>query len=396
MERGGTLIKRDNSLKPADPAPVLSWRRDFGAAALVFAATLIAYFPALRGGLIWDDDFHVTKPLLRSLHGLGLIWFHVGETPQYYPLLHSAFWVEHRLWGDAVLGYHLVNVLLHATSACLFGLILKKLLVERVAPNPLVGLSGRISVLGATRSTFLGTPLVGALLFALHPVCVESVAWISEQKNTLSTVFYLLSALAFLEFDRTRKWAGYFLATGLFVLALLSKSVTATLPAALLVVFWWQRGRLSWKRDIAPLLPWLAIGAASGLFTAWVEKFSIRATGAEFSLTAVQRCLVAGRVIWFYLGKLAWPVDLTFIYPRWVIDASAGWQYLFPLAFVALVAALALTCRRTRGPLAALLLFAGSLAPVLGFFNVYPFRYSFVADHFQYLATLGIFGAVAG
>ena len=436
----------DHSLKTADPAPASWWRRDLAAAALVFGATLIAYLPALRGGLIWDDDFHVTKPPLRSLHGLWLIWFRVGETPQYYPLLHSAFWAEHRLWGDAVLGYHLVNVLLHATSACLFGLVLRRLLVDRVVPNALVGAGGRTSALGTTRSALVSAPLLGALLFALHPVCVESVAWISEQKNTLSTVFYLLAALEFLTWHGLPAhvgnghglagrgvavslarpvsaplnagprrgsllvavataetgspchagWGRYVLALALFVLALLSKSVTATLPAALLVVIWWQRGRLSGKRDIAPLLPWLALGVASGLFTDWVERVSIRATGAEFSLSAVQRCLVAGRVIWFYLAKLAWPADLIFIYPRWVVDASAGWQYLFPLAAVGLAAALVTLCRRTRGPLAGVLLFGGALVPVLGFFNVYPFKYSFVADHFQYLATLGVFGLVAG
>ncbi len=233
-------------------------------------------------------------------------------------------------------------------------------------------------------------------VFALHPVAVESVAWISEQKNTLSTVFYLLSALAYLRFDETRGRRCYFLALGLFVLALLSKSVTATLPAALLVVFWWRRGRLSWRGDVVPLLPFFLAGLGAGLFTAWVERALLGAEGADYALGPLARCLLAGRVAWFYLGKLLWPANLTFIYPRWTISAAAPWAYVFPLAALAVLAALWRIRRRTRGPLAAALFFLGTLFPALGFFNAYPFRYSFVADHFQYLASLGIFALAAG
>jgi len=357
-----------------------------GGAIALFGATIIAYFPALHGGFIWDDDGHVTKPALRSLHGLWRIWTELGATQQYYPVLHSAFWLEHRLWGDAPFGYHLLNVLLHATAACLFGLV-----VERLVPKPLDRNASRSSSLGTSCSTF------AAFLFALHPVCVESVAWISEQKNTLSTVFYLLSALAYLRFDQNRKPRTYLLALGLFLLALLSKSVTATLPAALLVIFWWRRGSLSWKRDVVPLLPWFAIGAAVGLLTAWVERtFIIGAQGYAFDLSFLERCLLAGRVIWFYLGKLLWPANLIFIYPRWQVSAAVPWQYLFPIAAIAATAALWLIRRRTRGPLAGWLFFVGSLFPALGFFNAYPFIFSYVADHFQYLASLGIIATVAG
>jgi tetratricopeptide (TPR) repeat protein len=336
---------------------------------LIFASTLAAYWPALNGTFIWDDSGHVTRADLRPLAGLGRIWFEIGATQQYYPLTHSAFWLEHQLWGDAPLGYHLLNVLLHATAACLFGVILRQLAVP-----------------GAW---------LAALMFALHPVCVESVAWISEQKNTLSTVFYLGAALAYLRFAANRRPAQYALATALFVLALLTKTVTATLPAALMVVFWWQRGRLEWRRDVAPLLPWFGIGVAAGLFTTWVEHtFVIRTRAAAFSLGAVERGLIAGRVVWFYLGKLLWPANLAFIYPRWPISATAAWQYLFPLAAIAALGALWWWRRHRRGPLAAALFFGGTLFPVLGFLNIFPFLYSFVADHFQYLACLGIFTAV--
>ena len=340
---------------------------------MIFCATLAAYFPALRGGLLWDDSSHLTKPGLQSFRGLSRIWFELGATQQYYPLLHSAFWLEHRMWGDAVAGYHLTNVALHALSACLAVAIMK-----------------RLSLSGAWLAGFV---------FALHPVNVESVAWISEQKSTLSGVFYLAALLAYLHFylqpDQNRRKSKYLLATGLFVLALLSKTVTATLPAVLLVIFWWRRGRLEWKRDVLPLLPWFAFGISAGLFTSWVERTLIGARGADFLLTPVQRVLIAGRAICFYAGKLLWPTNLTFFYPHWKIDPAVWWQWLFPAGVLAVVIGLVFVARRYRGPLAGFLIFCGTLFPVLGFLNIYPFRYSYVADHFQYLASLGIIVPVA-
>jgi tetratricopeptide (TPR) repeat protein len=209
-------------------------------------------------------------------------------------------------------------------------------------------------------------------------------------KETLSAVFYLAAALTYLSFDRTRRKATYFQALGLFVLALLSKTVTSTLPAALLLIFWWQRKRLDWKRDVQPLLPWFILGASLGLFTAWVERRFIAAEGPEFALSLLQRTLLAGRVIFFYLGKLIWPANLTFTYPRWTVDPAQWWQYLFPVGVLVLAGALTFLSKRHRGPLAAFLYFTGTLFPALGFFNVFPFLYSYVADHFQYLASLGI------
>jgi protein O-mannosyl-transferase len=162
------------------------------------------------------------------------------------------------------------------------------------------------------------------------------------------------------------------------------------LPTVLLVVFWWQRKRLGFRRDVLPLTPWFVSGIAAGLFTAWVERRFIGADGSDFALTIAQRLLLPGRVIWFYLWKLIWPVGLTFIYPRWTVDASTWWQYLFPIGVLGMAAGLIVFSRRHRGPLAGFLFFAGTLFPALGFFNVYPFIYSFVADHFQYLASLGV------
>jgi tetratricopeptide (TPR) repeat protein len=378
--------------------------RSLGAGAVIFAATLLAYLPAVRGGFLWDDDFHVTQPDLRSVEGLKRIWGEMGATQQYYPLLHTAFWVEHRLWGDAVVGYHLTNILLHAVAACLVVAVVRRLIHGETSPStPLRAFDSEKVAAGHERRRYAGVEWLAGLIFALHPVCVESVAWISEQKNTLSTVFYLGSALVYLRFDQDRRPARYFLALGLFVLALLTKTVTATLPAALLVVFWWQRGRLSWRRDVRLLLPWLGLGATAGLLTSWVERTFIGAQGADFTLTLLERCLLAGRVIWFYLGTLVWPADLMFIYPRWAVDAAVWWQYLFPLGVLALVAGLGMAARRRQGSLAraaaaglaGFLVFAGTLFPAVGFINVYPFLYSFVADHFQYQASLGIIVPVA-
>jgi tetratricopeptide (TPR) repeat protein len=349
---------------------------------LVFGVALACYWPALGGGRLWDDKGHITRPDLQPWSGLVRIWTDVHATQQYYPVLHSAFWFEHRLWGDATVGYHLLNVFLHAASCCLVALILRRLWSPKAGTPTVVAVPP-------------GTEWLAALIFAVHPVCVESVAWIAEQKNTLSLVFYLLAVLAYLRFDERRSWASYALASGLFLLALGTKTVTATLPAALLVILWWRRGKLSWRRDVGPLLPWFVFGLGAGLVTAWVERNLIGAEGPSFDLPIGQRLLLPGRVIWFYLGKLFWPAGLMFIYPHWNLAAHAAEWYGWLAAALAMTAALWLIRRRSRGPLAGWLFFAGSLAPALGFFNVYPFIFSYVADHFQYLASLGVIVTVA-
>jgi tetratricopeptide (TPR) repeat protein len=339
------------------------WERVWLKGLLLLIAVIFVYQPVWHGKPIWDDDAHLTPPGLRSSQGLARIWIEPGATQQYYPLIHSIFWVEYKLWGDTTLGYHLINILLHAFSALLLWKILR-----------------RLQVPGA---------YLAAAIFALHPVCVESVAWISEIKNTLSGAFYLGAALVYLRFDRTRNWRFYFLTLGLFLLGLMSKTVIATLPAALLVVFWWQRGKLSWKQDVLPLIPFFLVGIGAGLFTAWVEWKFVGARGSGYNFSIIDRVLIAGRAIWFYLGKLVWPVDLAFIYPRWHVSQTVWWQYLFPITALLVSVGLWLLSRRNRAPLAAWLFFVGTLFPALGFFNVYPFCYSFVADHFQYLAGIG-------
>jgi protein O-mannosyl-transferase len=360
------------------PGPKPTSIGNAGIGALVFLGTLVAYLPSLSGDFIWNDSDYVTAPALRSLRGLGRIWTEIGATQQYYPLLHSAFWLQHRLFGDNTLGYHAVTLLLHAGSAILFAMVLRRLI------------DGRRPKAAGVPKSYPGAEWLAALLFALHPVHVESVAWITEQKNTLSLAFYLSAALAYLRFDETRSRSSYFLAIALFTLSLLCKTVTATLPAALLVVFWWERGRIEWRRDVLPLVPWLALGTAAGLFSSWVEKTYVGAQGTEFSLPFVGRLLVAGRSIWFYAATLAWPFNLNFIYPRWAVDTTVWWQWIFPLGILAVGMALWALRRRARGPLAAFLFFVGSLFPALGIVNLYGARYSWVWDHWQYLPDLGL------
>lgn len=327
-------------------------------------AVAVAYWPALFGLRLLDDDLHITAPALQSLSGLIRIWSELGATQQYYPVLHSAFWLEHRLWGDTLVGYHIVNVAQHVLSSFL-----------------LVALMRRLQLPGAW---------IAAFLFALHPVQVESVAWIAEQKNTLSTVFYLGAALVYVRFFEQRRIATYLGATGLFVLAVLSKTSTVTLPPSLLIVAWWRNGRLDWRRDVVPLLPWFSIALAAGLVTLEIEHRLITEIGAALPLTPLQRIVLAGRALWFYGATLLWPSGLSFIYERWTVNPNEVWQWLFPVAAFGCTVGLVWWARRNRAPLAAWLFFVGTLLPVLGVANVEWFVFSFVADHFVYVASLGV------
>lgn len=337
---------------------------------MLLVATCLAYQPAWHGGFLWDDDHHVTPAELRSAAGLARIWVEMGATLQYYPLLHSTFWALSRLFGDNTLGYHLVNLGVHGLAVVLVLVTLR-----------------RLAIPGA---------LFAAALFAVHPIQVESVAWITELKNTLSTVFYFSAALAYLRFDRTRSVPFYLAALAVFVMALLTKTVTGMLPFGLLVALWWRSGRLSLKRDVIPLVPFIVVGVLSGLLTAWWEVEFNRTGSAAFSLSLPERVIIAGRACVHQLANLIWPAHLLFSYPRWEIDAASPAQYAYPAAMAALLAAAWRMRRWSRAPLAALLFFGITLAPTLGIFNLYTFRYSFVADHYQYVACIGIFALAAG
>lgn len=358
-------------------------------AAILVLATWLAYLPVFQCGFIWDDDDYVVEnKTLRDWEGLKAIWSDPSATPQYYPLVHTTFWLEYQTWGLNASGYHATNLFIHTLNALLLWWLLVRL--------------------GVPAAWF------AALLFAIHPVHVESVAWITERKNVLSGMFYFLSIHSFLYFwDFTKpdeehpspassgdahpgyRWFAFAASNLFFIAALLSKTVTSTLPAAIIVLIWWKQGRIPIRKSLA-LVPMLLIGFCFGLVTIWLEKFQVGASGVDWELSFIERWLIAGRALWFYAGKLVWPAELIFTYPRWEIDASQAWQFLFP-AFAFFVIGLAWYLRNQigRGTLASILLFAGSLFPALGFFDVYPMRFSFVADHFQYLASVSLIALFA-
>jgi protein O-mannosyl-transferase len=357
---------------------------------VLVAAVLAAYRPVLDAGFIWNDDTYLTgNRTLDGLEGLRLVWTSPRANEQYYPMVFTSFWVEKRLWGLAPFGYHLVNVLLHAGSALLLWTLLAR----------------------------LGVPGAGwaAALFALHPMCVESVAWVTERKNTLSLFLSLLAMLAYLASREEREEeAGGFLRKGrrqrrgapgaqiaapqrrpllsfmgffLFVLALLAKTTAVAVPFVLLVLVWWKRGEVRGK-DVRPLVPWFAAGIALAAHTAWLERTMVAAKGSEWSLGLAGRLQLAGRAVFFYSKKFLLPLDLAFIYERWTVDPHALLPWLPTLAALGLLAlAWRFRERLGRGPLAALLIFFGVLFPAMGFLNVYPMRFSWVADHFAYQAV---------
>ena len=241
-------------------------------------------------------------------------------------------------------------------------------------------------------------PWLAAAIFAVHPVMVESVTWVTERKNVLSLVFYLCAFHAYrrselLQFDDApppfnRRW--YIASLVFFLLALFSKTVTCSLPAALLLMMWWKRGQLTW-RDVKPLMPMFVMGLILSSFTSHLEKTRVGANGPDFQWSIVDRCLIAGHAICFYATKLIWPHPLIFMYAHWNLHVDRPAQFAYPAMVVVVVLALyAMRQRIGRGPLMGVLFFIGTLVPALGFFNVYPMRYSFVADHFQYLASIGL------
>lgn len=351
----------------------MNWHSKATPLLVLLALVALAYWPAIDCGFIWDDDDYVTQnPVLRTWGGILSVWFEPTSLPQYYPLVHTTFWLEYRLWGPEPAGYHVVNLLLHFLACC-----------------GLLALLRRLAVPGA---------FFAAALFAVHPVMVESVAWVTERKNVLSLLCAVLAANAWLGWrdgDRAMRSRGWMLATLWFVFALLSKTVTASTPGALLVIQWWRHGRLE-RRDWLGLLPWIGLGLFFGLLTAWLEATHVGAGGEAWQLQGGERLLVAGRAPWFYLSTLLWPAGLCFNYARWELDTSSFMQWLPVVGTVATVVVLVLLRNRIgRGPAAVVLLFGGMLVPALGFFDVYPFRFSYVADHFQYHAATAMLAGIA-
>jgi tetratricopeptide (TPR) repeat protein len=380
----------------------------------VVAAAFLAYWPCLTGDFIWDDDAWTTKlaPLFQDLSGLAAIWSWPTPLQQYYPLTATTFWIDHQLWGFWTVPYHVENVLLHLLAAWLFWKLLKR----------------------------LGVPGAGfaASILALHPFMVESVAWITERKNVLSLALFLGALLAYGRFANLWKaapasgarwfpkedsrgagqqpasraggpsvaganprcvwrdsgaWAWALL---LFLAAYLAKATTFAFPAVVLLLCWWKRGRLRWRQDVLPTLPFFGASLALGLMTSWLERNHLGAKGPEWAIPFPQQCVIAGHALWFYVGKLLCPANHCFIYPRWAVEDRSLVRWLWPATALGTLAWLwLLRARIGRGPLTAALYFAGTLFPLLGFFNGAFMRYSFVSDHWAYLPSLGLIALAA-
>ena len=330
----------------------------------------VCYLPAmLWGGLIWDDLIWAQSKAVLEWDGLGTLWSwpsRIHREAHYWPLTYTTFWLEHKIWGHAPAGYHVVNVLLH---------LFNTLLVWRLLL--------RLAVPGAW---------IAAAVFAAHPVHVESVAWIIERKDVLSGLFYLTAVLVWLRFlDKPRPWR-YGLALVLFAAGLLSKSIVVTLPAALLIIQWWKEGRIT-VRDLQRVAPFFLVALVITAFD--LSSVGSRDVVLDYSLP--ERMLVAARALWFYAAKLVWPTNLAVIYPRWEISLGDPWAWLYLAGALALAATLWFTRHKVgRGPLAGALFFAVTLSPVLGFVNHGYMIYSLVADRFQYLAGIGVMAVLVG
>ena len=386
------------------------WDRGWLPGLLLVGATVLAYWPALHGGFVSDDERNIgANNTLWSPTGLGDIWLKLGATPQYYPLSYTLFWLGYHLWGLNTFGYHMLTLLLHCLTAMLLWQVL-----------------GRLRARGAM--------LTGAI-FALHPVCVMSVAWMTELKNTLSAALVLAAGWAYLRFaglgvydggdkskpntvgddvrspldsqrlgsgDSSRRllqfhaaendWRYYVLSLGLFQLALLAKTAVSFLPVTLLLIVWWQRSRLRW-RDLWPLIPMLGMALVMGQVTSYVERHSGGASGENFDIGFVERVLISGRSFWFYLGKLVFPYRLTFFYPRWRIDAGLWWQYVYPAGTVGVLWGLWGMRRRIgKGPFAAMLHFYIGASLLILLLVPYFTSFSFVSDHWQYFGCMSVIG----
>jgi len=339
-------------------------------AAAILAIALLAYISAMQGGFLWDDyTFLKDNWLIKAPDGLQRLWF-TTQAEDYFPLTSSMLWLEWRIWGDHAAGYHVMNVLLHAAAAVLVWRVLRRLAVP-------------------------GAWLAG-VFFAVHPVAAASAAWITERKNTLPMALYLLSLLAYLRYDERGARRAYCLSILWFLLALLAKTSVVMLPAVLLMCAWWRRGKIA-RRDVLRSLPFFGLALALGLATVWFQQHNVIRHQIVRPEGWASRVAATGWILGFYLFKALVPVGLCAAYPRWDVSAASPVAYL-PLALIAIGFAVLWARRKSwgRGPLFAMGYFVITLLPVLGIVNMSFMKFSFVADHFQYAALIGVIAFAAG
>ncbi|MDE0532441.1 MAG: tetratricopeptide repeat protein [Albidovulum sp.] len=334
----------------------------------LFAMVFASFYPVVNAGLVWDDNLFIAGPV-KEWRGLWDIWFNPSTLREkhYWPLTYSTFWLEHKIWGLDPVGFHIVNLLLHAANT----LILFRIML-------------RLSIPG---SWFI------AAIFAVHPLHVESVAWVIQRKDVLSGLFFLLSASAWIDFTDSGRVARHRLSVAYYGLGLLSKSVVVTLPASLMIMQWWRKGRIE-PSDIQGVVPYFVLALV--LVGADQVLYHSRAN-AEFDYSIIERLLIASQSVWFYLGKIAFPADLAVIYPKMDFGLANPLAWLALLGGLAMLAAAwAFRSRIGRGAFAGYLFFVITLSPTLGFVDYGYMKYSFVADRFQYLAGIGIIAASVG
>lgn len=357
---------------------------------VILLATLVVYWPAVHAGFIWDDDDILTaNPLISAPDGLWLIWAG-GKFYDYWPMTLTSFWLEWRLWGLNATGYHVTNILLHAGAAIFLWRVLQQLGVSAA--------------------------WLAALIFAIHPTNVQSVAWITERKNTLSLFFFSLALLAYLRSEKLRRgtqrqrlgqpaargaepwW--YWLSFAVFVLALLSKTSVVMLPVVLLLCMWWlgrAAGRSLTREDVARTMPFFGIALGLALVTIWFQYQRSIGTDVVTTSDFRSRWVGAGMAAWFYLARILFPRHPMFVYPRWSFSPDVVAHYLPGALLVGLWVLFWWYRNRWARPcFYALSYFLAMLFPVLGFFKIYFQKYSFVADHWAYPAMIGIIALVAG
>ena len=323
----------------------------------------LAYWPALRAGFVFDD--HILVEGNRFLRGpLWKAWFTTGPT-DFWPLTWTAFWLEWRLWGEQAWGYHAVNLAVHATAAILLWRVLRRLRV------PGAGVAG--------------------LLFAVHPVAVESAAWISEQKNTLSAVLLECAVLAWIAFVDDRRKGKYALALSLFGLALLAKASVVMAPFLLLGIVLARRRRLEW-RDAGLAAPFFALSLVVGLANVWFQSRNAMAGGWAPHRGFGERLGGAAWALLSYLEKAFLPVRLALVYPDWPVRPDS-WLFYVPLAGLLTAAGLAVWAaprwKWVRSCLWGLGYHFVQVLPVLGLVDMAFLAIAPVSNHLQYLALMG-------
>lgn len=339
---------------------------------LIFCAVVVVFWPVYSAGFIWDDNVMLTdSPLMRG--PFSALWTGASGV-DYFPVTYSSLWLEWRLWGMNAAGYHVTNALLHACSC----VVLWRVFVRLKFP----------------------AAWLAALLFAVHPVNVESVAWIAERKNVLAMLFYAVTAWAFVRFVQggQRKW--YFISLVAFLLSLLAKPAAVAWPIVAFGLVWWMNASRADKIPTPKVIQWTApfmlIAVALGLVTVWCQyHFAIKGD-VVYERDFLARVATAGMAVWFYLGKAIVPWPLSFIYPMWKMEPMSilHWVPMLGLlgAFV-----VGWVFRKTWGKtvLLSLVYFVLLLAPVLGILKISFQRYSYVADHWQYFALPAVMVVIA-